>query len=648
MSDENTKLLEKLVEASVLDHEGARKVLHYQKMHGTTIEDAAIDSGIITEEVLLKTMAHLYRTRFVATEKLKRAEISRNVLDRVPAKLAEKYTVCPILYDKNNNELSLVTADPSNLVVEQEIAHASGIPRIRLFMARPAAVKAAVSKFYRGDIHAFNALDKAGYAAFHSMMDVYERNLLDAETMATSLAAENSPREQMFSAKDIHQKAAASEQDTPKVGGQDLGSTLEMLRIMVSLLDSTRGELAGHSVQTSRLIERMGNRIGLAKRDLSALEMAGLLHDLGKGSPYHLTPLNAAEWEGHRTAAEKRYENPEQLFSSVMLPEGTVKALHHMYERFDGQGFPEKLRGKDIPLGARILAMADTFSDLTSNPRNPFRRILTTEQAMQILVKAKEKVFDPDLVDLFGFVVAGDDLKRKLLTGAQAVLLVDPDPEQSAILDLQLTSRGFRVRCAYSVDAALKIIEEQKPSIIVSEVVFDVADGFELKRKLNQSEATQSIPLVFYSSRAASADVQTGFGLGAKDYLVKPSSVDIVAAKIQKILDERPGRESGGVSGSLTEMSLPDLVQILAHGRKTGQLKLRMGPHQGEIHFVTGEIYNALFEKLRGEEAFFQMLKFKDGTFSLNPGFTSDTKVINMSAEMLLLEGMRRMDEENR
>ena len=228
------------------------------------------------------------------------------------------------------------------------------------------------------------------------------------------------------------------------------------------------------------------------------------------------------------------------------------------------------------------------------------------------------------------------------------MLLVDPDPEQSAVLDLQLTSRGFRVRCAHSVEAALRAIEEHKPNIIVSEVTLDAADGFELKKRLNENEQTQSIPFVFFTTRAASADVQAGFALGAQDYLVKPSAVDIVAAKLQKILDDRAGTGASGVSGSLSEMSLPDLVQILAHGRKTGRLKLRMGPYHGEIHFVTGDVYNALFEKLRGDEAFFQMLRFKDGTFALDPNFKADAKVINMSAEMLLLEGLRRFDEENR
>ncbi len=645
MTGTDTKILDMLFNNGVIDKAKYQSVLQYQRTHDVALEDAIIDAGALDEDTLLKQLAHIYRTRFVATQKLKKAEISRTVLEKIPAKLAMKLNVFPILYRPENSELSVVMSDPSNVMLEQEISHASGVPHIRSFIARPAAIQAAIAKYYRGDIHAFANLDKEGVQAYYNMMDVYQRNVLDEESMVTSLAEEKKHREHVFSLEDMSKGEAQSQRESHV--GSDPEMILEILRVLVSLLESTRGDLAGHSVQTSRLIERMGRRINLPKRDMDALEIAGLLHDLGKGSPYHLTPLNVAEWDGHRTAAEKRYNNPAQLFTSIPLPHNTVTALRHMYERYDGKGLPDGLRAKDIPLGARVLALADTYSDLTSNPRNPYRRILTTEEAMKVLKNAKERVFDPNLVDLFAIAVAGDDLKRQLLTGAQTVLVVDSDPEQSAILDLQLTSRGFKVKCAQTADMALKTIKEAEPNIIVSEVDLDTVDGFELKKRLNQGEETQTIPFIYFTTRAASADVQKGFKLGASDYLVKPSSVDIITAKIHKTLEEKPGT-AAGVSGSLSEMSLPDLVQILAHGRKSGQLKLKMGQHKGEIHFMNGDIYNALFERTRGEEAFFQMLRFRDGTFSLNPNFKAESKVIQMTAEMLLLEGMRRLDEESR
>ena len=95
-------------------------------------------------------------------------------------------------------------------------------------------------------------------------------------------------------------------------------------------------------------------------------------------------------------------------------------------------------------------------------------------------------------------------------------------------------------------------------------------------------------------------------------------------------------------------MGLPEIVQILCYGRKTGRLKIRAPTEMGEIHFVNGAIYNALWASLRGEEAFYAMLRLEDGDFTLDPNFEAPQQVIQASPEALLLEGMRRVDEAKR
>ena len=214
---------------------------------------------------------------------------------------------------------------------------------------------------------------------------------------------------------------------------------------------------------------------------------------------------------------------------------------------------------------------------------------------------------------------------------------------------MQLTTRGFKVRTARTADAALALLQQESVGLILAEVELKPFDGFELKRRLNADMNLKKIPFFYFTARAGSADVAKGFELGAQDYLAKPSTIDVVAMKMQKFLEQaQPAEAKGGVSGSLTEMSIPDLVQILAHGRKTGLLRLNSGQQRGEIHFVNGDLYNALCGKLRGDEAFFALLKFKDGSFALDPSFTATERVIQMTAEMLLLEGLRRYDEDSR
>ncbi|MCH2107888.1 MAG: DUF4388 domain-containing protein [Polyangiaceae bacterium] len=130
----------------------------------------------------------------------------------------------------------------------------------------------------------------------------------------------------------------------------------------------------------------------------------------------------------------------------------------------------------------------------------------------------------------------------------------------------------------------------------------------------------------------------------------KPVSADLLVAKLKQIM-EREASQTGrnrGVSGSLTEMGLPDMVQVLWHGRKTGSLKIRAQHQQGEIHFVEGQIFNAMWGTQRGEDAFYAMLSLTEGTFALDPNFIAETQVIQASPEALLLEGMRRVDENER
>jgi hypothetical protein len=95
-------------------------------------------------------------------------------------------------------------------------------------------------------------------------------------------------------------------------------------------------------------------------------------------------------------------------------------------------------------------------------------------------------------------------------------------------------------------------------------------------------------------------------------------------------------------------MALPDLVQILGQGRKSGRLRVRSSGREGEIHLRDGRIVHAVQGELAGSDAFFELLGFAGGTFALDPAFVPTEESIQGSSEMLVLEGLRRLDERNR
>lgn len=643
---QNQRLLDRMVTDNVITAEQREAALNHMQAFGDRAEEALLDANILTEAVLLKYLAALYKTRFVSTDKLAKADIDRLTLEKLPKKLASAHGVFPVLFDGKTSSMSVVTADPLNTAMLDEIKLVSGVKNVSAFVARPRAVKAAVAKAYAGDIHAFATLDKAAHAQFTSMLDVYERNLVSDESMVVSLAKEERPRERVLSGEELESG------QTLKAGrGVADEGYLETLNVLVSLLENSRPDLRGHSAQVSRLIKKLAERIGLSGSQLVQLQIAAFIHDLGKAGAYHLTPLNVSEYEGHATQAKKTLTSPTRLMEAVGLGYETKAAVEQMYERFDGQGFPGGLKGKDISLGARILAIADTYADLTQNPRNPFRKRLRPAEACEVLARYKGTVFDPNLVDLFKHTVTGEDLKARLLANRHRAIVVDPDPEETTVLELRMVEQGFEVQQAHNVEQALKLLKSGEVEMVVSELDLGPGgDGFALLAEARKHDWGKRLPWIIVTSRTSSADARKAFELGAADFMTKPVAAELLVAKLKQIIEREAGATgaSRGVSGSLQEMGLPDMVQVLWHGRKTGSLKIRSGHDSGEIHFVEGQVWNAMWGTTRGEEAFYAMLGLVEGTFALDPNVKAESQVIQASPEALLLEGMRRMDEQGR
>lgn len=664
---------DRLLAAKLITPEHHAAAVYRQRTSGLPIEDFLVEIGAIREEDLLRFLASELRTQYVSTERLRGANLSRALLDMVPLKLVEATRMMPIRFDPRTRVLTVVTADPENLDALSQIRAAAGVRDVHAVLARPATVQAAIARWYRNDPRPFEALaEGAGLRAADLVGDQEEADIdwlqrtegadrpqwkireparsADAEPAAGGTVPSRPAPATGTAAGRGAPPAGPAAATTPDPGGVATADYLETLNILISLLENSRGELRGHSAAAARHARDLAARVGVPDPEVQAITAAAYLHDLGKGAPFHLTALNVAEWDGHRDGARKRFETPLRLLETVQLRPETVRAILYMYERFDGTGFPAGLRGKEIPLGARILAIVDTYADLTQNHRNPFRRPLGAAEAIAVLDRYRDTIFDGDLIDLFRTVVAGSDLRQRLLAGRRPILVVDSDVEQSAALELRLLSRGFDVRVARSAEAALQQLQETDIDLVVSEVDLEPFDGFELLRRARTAERSRHVPFLFFAARAAAEDVARAFELGAADYVVKPSTTEVLVAKIRQTLERRPTESrAAGVSGSLADMSLPDLVQVLSQGRKTGKLTVTAADgRKGDIEFLDGRVANASFQGRTAQEAFYAMLTIQQGTFSLDPAFRPTAVRIGESAEALLLEGMRRIDEADR
>jgi putative two-component system response regulator len=155
-----------------------------------------------------------------------------------------------------------------------------------------------------------------------------------------------------------------------------------------------------HCERLALFAGRLGMRIGLDRAELDAVTFGALLHDVGKiGVPDHVLtkpgPLDDDEWELIRRHPEigERICAPLRSFAAF----GPI--IRHHHERWDGQGYPEGMRGEQIPIGARIVGLVDAFDAITHD--RPYRPARTLDQALEELAGHGGRQFDPDLTALF-------------------------------------------------------------------------------------------------------------------------------------------------------------------------------------------------------------------------------------------------------
>lgn len=150
---------------------------------------------------------------------------------------------------------------------------------------------------------------------------------------------------------------------------------------MARIVEARDSDTEGHCSRLSVLAEKLAKRLGMSASDQSALRRAGILHDIGKvvvpdAVLLKRGPLTDAEWQIMRehAAAGERICAPLRTFADV-LP-----IIRHHHERRDGSGYPDRLAGDAIPMGARVLQVVDVFDALTM-PR-PYKAAMTHEKAL--------------------------------------------------------------------------------------------------------------------------------------------------------------------------------------------------------------------------------------------------------------------------
>jgi putative two-component system response regulator len=344
------------------------------------------------------------------------------------------------------------------------------------------------------------------------------------------------------------------------------------------------------------------------------------LHDIGKVGipdtvllkPGKLSDDEMAIMRTHASLGAQTLEASLQRFPYVrFLQMARDIALSH-HEHWDGRGYPNGLAGEDIPLAARIVALADVYDALTS--RRIYRDAMSHAQAKTLILRERGTHFDPDVIDAFlrtesEFVAIHERFKDDehkalpqsplpalLAKGAaeplSRVLVVDDDPSIRAVLANFLNAHGVDCVTADDGQRAMELFVQHRPRLVISDWEMPGIDGLELCRRVRAHTDGNHVHFIMLTMHAEEADLSCAFDAGVDDFLAKPFNGAAMMARLRAglravaLYDEISQRHQGStqLNEQLTNLN-HRLEKLAITDDLTGLYNRRQAMHRLEEHW---------------------------------------------------------------
>ena len=204
----------------------------------------------------------------------------------------------------------------------------------------------------------------------------------------------------------LYQEQQRLASDLQVANDQLRAANLSFAKGLIATLDARDQYTAGHSAAVAIYARDIARRMDLGQDYADLAHLCGLVHDIGKiGLPAGLLEKPGALTLDERREMQRHSEIGERILANVDSYAEIAAIVRHHHERVDGQGYPDKLSGDDIPALSRIIAVADAYNAMTSN--RPYRDAMPSRVARLRLAQAVESQFDTAVVAAFEAILAG-------------------------------------------------------------------------------------------------------------------------------------------------------------------------------------------------------------------------------------------------
>jgi putative two-component system response regulator len=318
---------------------------------------------------------------------------------------------------------------------------------------------------------------------------------------------------------------------------------------LANAIEARDSYLHGHCERLAALAVRMAELLGLRPDEVETIRLGAILHDVGKiGIPDRVLLKPGPLDEEERRIVETHPEIGDKLLEPLDLLAGARPIVRHHHERWDGAGYPDGLAGADIPLGARIVAVADSIEVMTS--RQLYRQPRTPDEVVAELAACRAAQWDPKIVDLALRLIGSGELElgteglRLLapvtdqpLTPGYALLLVEDNDEEALLVTeaLEQAIDGAVVARARSIAGAAKLVNGSEWSLAIVNHGLEDGCGMQVLDALRLSNP--GLPVVMLTGVGSEATAVEAFRHGASDYVVKSDAyLEALAARVRTLV----------------------------------------------------------------------------------------------------------------
>jgi response regulator RpfG family c-di-GMP phosphodiesterase len=177
-------------------------------------------------------------------------------------------------------------------------------------------------------------------------------------------------------------------------------SFLNGITSLAYALEAKDSYTSGHSKRVADISAAVAQELDLSKDKIDRLKLAGLVHDIGKiGISESILNKPSSLTEREFEQVRRHPEIGEHILSPIVDAVDILESVRNHHERYDGKGYPDALAKKQIPLGARIMAVSDAYEAMTSE--RPYRRKMSDEDAREEIKRNRGTQFDPEIADIF-------------------------------------------------------------------------------------------------------------------------------------------------------------------------------------------------------------------------------------------------------